>query len=132
MPRRLKLALLTSMGLGWLRPAPGTWGSLPPVALALTLVAFGGGELTRGGIAPVNALLVLLALLAGWICLAFGDWAEKQFGRKDASEIVIDEVAGQSSARLFLPWRAVSMSSDSSLSRNPGAGKPAPCALKPP
>ena len=38
-PRKPRIAYLiaTSLGLGYLRPAPGTWGSLAGVALAASL-----------------------------------------------------------------------------------------------
>ena len=44
-PRGTGLAdwVVTGMGLGKLRHAPGTWGSLPPVVLAVAL-AFAGAD----------------------------------------------------------------------------------------
>lgn len=91
--------LLTVGGLGRLRPAPGTWGSLPPPVLALVMLALlGGGHWT------MNASIALLGLAAAVVCLRFGDDAEAHFGRKDPGEIVADEVAGQSIPLLGLPW----------------------------
>ncbi|MBX3355192.1 MAG: phosphatidylglycerophosphatase A [Phycisphaeraceae bacterium] len=89
---------VTAMGLGHLRPAPGTWGSLPPVVVAMLLLALG---------APwwaISASMALLVVVASWLCVHFGSGAERTFGRKDPSQVVIDEVAGQAVALLVLPW----------------------------
>ena len=41
-------------------------------------------------------------------CVAFGEWAEAKFGKKDAGQIVADEAAGQVFPLLLLPFAAVS------------------------
>ena len=103
-----QLLLMTAFGLGYLRPAPGTWGSLPPVIVALGLVYF-SGDVEFGAIRLLTIDLPLAALSAIFtlMCFRWGSAAEMHFGRKDASPIVADEVAGQSIALLFLPWRDV-------------------------
>jgi phosphatidylglycerophosphatase A len=77
-------------GTGFLRPAPGTWGSAVAVVLGLLL--------HRVGHFPL-----LLAATVAVIPLGF--WATAravaQQDDKDPSEIVIDEVAGQWIALLF-------------------------------
>lgn len=75
--------LATWFWSGWLRPAPGTWGTLAGIPFAIPILIYGG---------PI-------ALLgAAVICFAVGCWAASQYdaatGGHDASEIVIDEVAG--------------------------------------
>lgn len=95
-----RLNLLTVFGLGLLRPAPGTWGSLPPPAFALLLIWLIGPSW------HVDVCLVLLAAIFTSVCIRFGAEAETHFGRKDPSAVVADEVAGQAIALLFLPWRA--------------------------
>jgi len=92
--------ILTVGGLGLLRPAPGTWGSLPPVLLALFMATM------QVDAWMLNTTLVLMALAASIACVRFGALGEQIFGTKDASEIVVDEVAGQCVVLLFLPWRA--------------------------
>lgn len=79
---------LSTLGLGFLRPAPGSWGSLPPVALVLVLPLIAP---------PIVLLIVLIGVLviSCAICVAWGRYAEARFGRKDAAEVVIDETAGQ-------------------------------------
>ena len=97
MKRPLNDLLVSAGGLGHMRPAPGTWGSLPPVVLAGFLLMFEAS--------PAIYLASLLAclLVSSAICQALGPWAEKQFGSKDPSPVVQDEVAGQSIALLFAP-----------------------------
>ncbi len=102
MPDALRTALLTTCGLGFVRPAPGTWGSLPPPALYFLLVLLGADELA------LNGAMLALVIVSGAACLALGQWGETRFGRKDASHIVADETSGQALALLFLPAHAMS------------------------
>ena len=95
----LGLGLLTVGGLGLLRPAPGTWGSLPPVAIALGLVWFNASPTT------INITMIGLCVVFSIVCVVFTPVGELLFARKDASQIVADEVAGQAIALLWLPWR---------------------------
>ena len=92
-------ALLTVFGLGRLTPAPGSWGSLVAPVLALALLA--------GAARPwlVNVVLAAMAVIFAAVCVLYGEWAERDFGKRDPRQIVADEVAGQSLALLFLPWR---------------------------
>ncbi len=93
---------LTACGLGFLRPASGTWGSLPPVVVAVGLAWLGQ---------PAWLIDVTLLLLLGIgivACLRFGAIAERTFGRKDPGQVVADEVAGQAVTLLFIPWAGLS------------------------
>lgn len=90
-------AICTFFGAGLIRPAPGTWGSLAAVALAVLAYETGFALLV-----PVGFVLATI----------LGFWAVPQYlaGRSDSdpSEVVIDEVAGQWLALCFtvLPlWR---------------------------
>ncbi|MEO1583953.1 MAG: phosphatidylglycerophosphatase A [Planctomycetota bacterium] len=86
-----RLPMLTVFGLGRLRPAPGTWGSLPPVVLAGLLLAAGVGPASPAWfIVFVGVMLVFSAA-----CVIQGDLAESVFGKKDHGSIVADETAGQ-------------------------------------
>ena len=91
--------MLTVFGLGRIPFAPGTWGSLPPVVIALALV----------WLVPerwmIDASLVLLGLIFAVACVRFGVEAEERFGGKDPQQVVADEVAGQVIPLLVLPWR---------------------------
>ena len=95
----IRFAMVTVFGLGLLKPAPGTWGSLPPAALVLALLWLGAPGWT------VNLALIALAAVFGLGCVTFGRWAETRFGGKDPRQVVADETAGQSLVLLFLPWR---------------------------
>ncbi len=82
----MKVARLigTVCGVGYLRPAPGTWGSFAALPSAWVLHTLGGFP------------LLLIATLAAFFG---GLWATRVMtagqDNHDPSEIVIDEVAGQ-------------------------------------
>jgi phosphatidylglycerophosphatase A len=82
----IRLAMVTSGGLGLLRPAPGTWGSLPPL-----LVAGLVGACRPEALLPV---LVCMTVVASVCCIWLTPWAETHFGTEDPGQIVIDETAG--------------------------------------
>ena len=96
-PFDVPTASLSVLGLGFLRPAPGTWGSLPtPIVIAVLLLAG----------APwwaISATAVAFLVVSSTVCVMFGRYAEERFGRKDASEVVCDETAGVSLSLLFVP-----------------------------
>jgi phosphatidylglycerophosphatase A len=103
--------LITTFGLGFMRPAPGTWGSLPPCAFAALFPILRGTDL----IGPVGGVFwyvgqAFFAVYFSWICLKFGDGAEAEFGKKDPSQVVADETAGMGVTLLFLPhwWLTIS------------------------
>lgn len=80
--------LTTCFGLGRAPFAPGTFGSLPAVAVYVALqFAFPA--------ATVWALAVL-AVVCGWTCVKYGPLVIRDCGRKDPGFVVADEVAGQS------------------------------------
>ncbi len=76
--------LATWFGIGLLRPAPGTWGSLAALPLAWAIVYFGGPY----ALAAATAVVFALGCWAGGVY-------EKAGGGKDPGVVVIDEVAGQ-------------------------------------
>ncbi|MEM8773885.1 MAG: phosphatidylglycerophosphatase A [Pseudomonadota bacterium] len=81
---RASVIITSFFGAGFLRPAPGTWGSLAALPTAWVLHVAGG---------PI--LLIFGAVAA----FALGWWATAQETKgksdHDPSEIVIDEVLGQ-------------------------------------
>lgn len=80
--------IVTFFGVGRLRPAPGTWGSLAAVLAAYALWWLGGMWLFL-------AALVAVLPLAVW---AIGQEVARtgpELGTHDPGWIVIDEVAGQ-------------------------------------
>jgi phosphatidylglycerophosphatase A len=100
-PTRPSLAAITLWGLGHIRPAPGTWGSLPPVFAAAVIAALGFTPATTSWLITVFAAVALVVFTL--VCAVQGDAAEARWGRKDPSEAVADETAGQCVPLLFLP-----------------------------
>ena len=88
----------TVLGAGYIRPAPGTWGSLVALPWAWLLHVIGGF--------PLLLLGVFVAFAKGW-------WATGQMIKgqddHDPSEIVVDELVGQWIAILPLSYAAWSM-----------------------
>ncbi|MGA2753913.1 MAG: phosphatidylglycerophosphatase A [Terracidiphilus sp.] len=94
--------IATFFGTGYLKPGPGTWGS---IAAVLLWAAF-------AWLAHPSSLTLLIALLIGIaLTLVFGipaaTMVERESGRHDPQFVVIDEVAGQWITLLFTPfdWR---------------------------
>ncbi len=84
--------IATECGVGYLRPAPATWGSLVVAVAAWFAVRadhFGW---------PVAVAAVIATVVGVWAA----DDAEKQLGH-DAHAIVVDEVAGMLIALIALP-----------------------------
>jgi phosphatidylglycerophosphatase A len=97
---RLELAFITGLGTGYLRPASGTWGSIPPVLLALGLAAINAEPRV------IDALVAIAGIVFAASCLISGERAEIHFGQKDPKSVVADEVAGQALALLWIPWES--------------------------
>ena len=97
---------ITTFGLGYMRPFPGTWGSLPPCAVAAVLILVDAGPSQ----APWIWYSVLIAFIVYFsaACIRQGEHAEAHFCKKDPSQVVADETAGQAIALLFVPPSAIS------------------------
>ena len=95
--------LFTScFGLGYLPIAPGTWGSLPP---AILFAAMCFSPLPK---IVVSVLMFFIVMDSSMICALFSDAAIEATGKKDPSEVVVDEVAGQALTLLPFSFCAVS------------------------
>lgn len=97
----LAITLATFARIGYLKPAPGTWGSAAAVPCAWALHQLGG----------------FWVLLLGCFCVFIvGLWATQEMTRgadeHDPGEIVIDEVAGQWIAILPVSFGAQMMGID--------------------
>lgn len=94
------LRWVTTFGLGHMRPFPGTWGSLPPVGLALLLLLVipDGAYWTL-----LRVVMLLVAITFTVACVLLGDKAEARFGRKDPSQVVADETAGMALCMMLMP-----------------------------
>ncbi len=83
------LSFSTVFGLGFFPTIPGTVGSLATVGIFILI--------------QNRWLFALFCISAIIISLFVSGKSEKILGKKDAKQIVIDEVAGQSAALLFIP-----------------------------
>ena len=88
--------ILATLGpVGRIRPAPGSWGSAAAVLIAVPLALLGSWTLE-----VATLIICVLGVRAA-------DIYDRAMDSKDASDIVIDEVAGQWITLLVLPfdWR---------------------------
>ena len=96
--KRLARIIATVLGVGYIRPAPGTWGSLVALPWGWLLHVLGGF--------PLLVLAIVIGFAKGW-------WATSVMTRgstdHDPSGIVIDEVIGQWIALLPLSFAAWNM-----------------------
>ena len=83
--------LATIGTIGHLRPAPGTWGSLVGVISGVALMQLS---------AYVLELALLIVIFAG---IKAANIYCRDTGKKDAPEVIIDEVAGQWVPLLVIP-----------------------------
>ncbi|SLN18449.1 Phosphatidylglycerophosphatase A [Pseudoruegeria aquimaris] len=76
--------IATVFYVGYLKPAPGTWGSFAAIPMAWVLHGLGGF--------PLLVVATIVVFLIGW-------WATAQLTQgmetHDPSEVVVDEVIGQ-------------------------------------
>lgn len=108
---RFAYAIATALGTGYLKPAPGTWGSLVGLLVAVvahpfswfflvsqaTGVAFGFDLPLRAG--NLGIAVLLIPSIAVWLLLALlgvkaGEQVAQFAGVKDPQYVVIDEVSG--------------------------------------
>ena len=85
--RSLKLSkfISTFFYIGFLRPAPGTWGSIAAIILAYMI-------LITIGFSAFCFILFLTILIGFW---STKNYIKKNSEKSDPSEVVIDEVIGQ-------------------------------------
>lgn len=109
---RLAFAIATALGTGYLKPGPGTWGSLVGVifssaSAALWLLSLGPrfsnptiyqAAAHVAGDAPTS-LFPLISLFFFLLFVSLGVWSGSRIaqwtGQKDPQFVVIDEVSGQ-------------------------------------
>lgn len=89
--QRALVEVAVGFGLGRIKPAPGTWGSL----LGLPL-AFGLSQVERPIGVAIWAVLVVVGVIA---CNA----AAAHYGRKDPGECVVDEYVALAGIALVMP-----------------------------
>jgi phosphatidylglycerophosphatase A len=102
---------LTTFGVGYLPLAPGTWGSL----VAVGFYAFLSNTFSSYRYAPsiasaesTIAVIHAVILVAFAVFIVVGIWASTRsiplLGNTDAPQAVVDEVIGQLTVFLFIPF----------------------------
>ena len=89
--------IVTGGGVGYMRPAPGSWGTIPPATLYCLMLWYDVAEPYRS--------IVLLVWAAVWsvLLIAYGNWACAYFRKPDPGHVIIDEYAGFAVAVAFMP-----------------------------
>lgn len=113
----LAVTIATAAGIGRAPVAPGTFGSLPGLALAWILWVAGGPWAVVVGAAAVTAV-------GAW---AAGRVAES-WGVEDPGAVVVDEVAGQMVALFFIAPTPAAMAASFLLFRIFDVWKPWPAS----
>lgn len=102
--------IATFLFIGYMRPAPGTWGSLATLPLIWATHQFGATLFPGNYGGPI----LVAALIAA--CFSVGLRATRsmitQTGNHDPSEVVIDEVVGQGIALLPVSLGAAAAGAD--------------------
>lgn len=93
-------ALASVLYVGYVPFAPGTFGTLAAIPIAVVFAQLG----TEHAVAAVMAFVGFV-----FLAIAVAGRAEELFGEKDSGRIVIDEVAGYLAATMLLPvsWSTV-------------------------
>lgn len=101
----------TGFGSGYLRPAPGTWGSLAAVVVWWVLLQLSGFRLFEktDAFQGIFALPVALALGMTILGILASDRVVRETGLKDPGFIVADEWAGMWIALAPILWHAGSL-----------------------
>ncbi len=116
---RISYFFATACGLGYLKPGPGTWGSLAGVGISI-LVAYRsflstplelGWQLTFWRIQWRPYYLDYIAvLIVATVGVYVSSKVERHYGKSDPQFVVIDEVSGQLIALSFpftlLNWKS--------------------------
>ena len=102
---------LTTFGVGYLPLAPGTWGSMLAIGLYAILSNTFFSYRYAPSTAPPEAMVAsihAIILVAFGVFAILGIWAATRsidlLGNTDASQAVVDEVIGQLTVFLFIPF----------------------------
>jgi len=119
---RISLAIATAFGLGYLPKAPGTFGSIGGITLAMfpfwlqiLVLSIGTGSASfsfgqEPAVDPVIFFQILLTVVVAMVGVWSAHRAARYWNAKDPQRVVVDEVSGQHLALLlggFWPRHAV-------------------------
>lgn len=91
--------IVSGGGLGFLRPAPGSWGTAGPAAMYWLALVYGAHHHRLG----FSLVLLAGALVASVLLIRYGYWACCYFRRIDPGQVVLDEFAGFFITCAFVP-----------------------------
>jgi phosphatidylglycerophosphatase A len=89
--------IVSGGGVGFLRPAPGSWGTVPPAALLWWFLCLGMGAASR------TAILLGFGLIAAVLMVLFGKWAAAYYRQPDPGTCILDEYAGFAVTAALVP-----------------------------
>ncbi|MBI4374572.1 MAG: phosphatidylglycerophosphatase A [Deltaproteobacteria bacterium] len=115
MVKRLILFFATGFGSGSLPCVPGTFGTLVGAGLYLLIKDLSG--------ISYLATVLTLTFFAAWVSAE----AARQVGKKDPSEVVIDEIAGLCVTMAFVKFSWMHLIAGFALFRLFDVWKPYPC-----
>jgi phosphatidylglycerophosphatase A len=89
--------IVSGGGPGFLRPAPGSWGTAVPAALYWWALAAGFADPAR------TWAFLAFGLVAGVLLVVYGKWAAAYYREPDPGTVVLDEYAGFALTIAFVP-----------------------------
>jgi phosphatidylglycerophosphatase A len=89
--------IISGGGVGFLRPAPGSWGTVPPAALLWWFLCIDLDPALR------TVILLGFGLLAAVLLIVYGKWAAAYFHQPDPGTCILDEYAGFAVTAAFVP-----------------------------
>ena len=91
----------TLLGIGLLPGGPGTWA-----ALATAIVWYFTARAAQPGSGWLTIATLIAVVIVTLVGIPAASIVERESGRQDPGHVVIDEVAGQLTALLFVPLEA--------------------------
>jgi phosphatidylglycerophosphatase A len=95
--RRWPRWIVSGGGAGFLRPAPGSWGTAVPAALFFLALVYGFNDPQR------SWAFLGMGLLAAILLIFWGRWAAAYYRQPDPGTVVLDEYAGFAVTIAFVP-----------------------------
>jgi phosphatidylglycerophosphatase A len=91
--------VVTGGGVGFLRPAPGSWGTAVPAVIFFGTLAMGG----PAALPVAWGALALFGAIASLLLVMYGKWAAAYFREPDPGPVILDEYAGFAVTVAFVP-----------------------------
>ncbi|HVS72702.1 MAG TPA: phosphatidylglycerophosphatase A [Phycisphaerae bacterium] len=89
--------IVSGGGPGFLRPAPGSWGTAAPAAVMWIMMACGARQIAW------TIVLLTIGAAASVLLVIFGKWAAAYYHEPDPGTVILDEYAGFAITVLLVP-----------------------------